>query len=144
MAGTVNLRGILVILWTILTLVTRCAADAVDDLATVSRENVYKILNGSLSDGATHSTCTKDKLVVRREWCVSKGRPVLLRRLLQQLFRGTLSIPERDAYIQAVLCLMSKPSKFSASVAPGAKNRYDDFVGVHVRFFLLKCCLSRC
>lgn len=39
---------------------------------------------------------------------------------------------ERKAYTDAVLCLQSKPSKFPAGVAPGAKTRYDDFVAVHI------------
>lgn len=29
-------------------------------------------------------------------------------------------------------CLQSKPAKTPASVAPGAKTRYDDFVATHI------------
>ncbi len=38
-----------------------------DDLAKIALDNVYKILNGSLSDGSTRTTCTKDTLIVRKE-----------------------------------------------------------------------------
>ncbi|KAF2736727.1 Di-copper centre-containing protein [Polyplosphaeria fusca] len=89
-------------------------ADPVDQLAATALNNVYKVLDGTLSDGATHTKCTKSKLLVRKEY-------------------GALTIPERDSYVKAVLCLMSKPSKLSASQAPGAKNRYDDFVAVHLQ-----------
>jgi len=45
--------------------------------------------------------------------------------------RSTLSATSKKAYINAVLCLQSKPSRTS-SWAPGAKSRYDDFVAVHI------------
>ncbi|KAF2262185.1 Di-copper centre-containing protein [Lojkania enalia] len=78
------------------------SADAVDHLAVVSLH------------GANHTTCTKDKLTVRKEY-------------------GRLTIAERRNYIKAIQCLMTKPSQFSPSEVPGAKNRYDDFVAVHVQ-----------
>ncbi|OTB18066.1 hypothetical protein K445DRAFT_315825 [Daldinia sp. EC12] len=58
-------------------------------------------------------TCTHDNLTVRRPW-------------------GSLSKKERKAYTDAVLCLQSLPAKTPASVAPGAKSRYDDFVATHI------------
>ncbi|KAI1468299.1 Di-copper centre-containing protein [Daldinia caldariorum] len=61
----------------------------------------------------TGQTCTRDNLTVRRPW-------------------GSLSKPERKAYTDAVLCLQSLPAKTPASVAPGAKSRYDDFVATHI------------
>ncbi|KAF2004572.1 Di-copper centre-containing protein, partial [Amniculicola lignicola CBS 123094] len=63
---------------------------------------------------ATHTTCTKEKLIVRKEF-------------------GCLTIAERKAYIKAVKCLIAKPSKLSAAEFPGAKTRYDDFVIVHLQ-----------
>ncbi|KAF3059613.1 hypothetical protein GL218_04835 [Daldinia childiae] len=57
--------------------------------------------------------CTRDNLTVRRPW-------------------GSLSKNERKAYTDAVLCLQSLPAKTPASVAPGAKSRYDDFVATHI------------
>lgn len=43
---------------------------------------------------------------------------------------STLKDTQKTAYINAVLCLQSKPS-ISGSLAPGAKSRYDDFVATH-------------
>ncbi|KAI1654376.1 Di-copper centre-containing protein [Daldinia decipiens] len=57
--------------------------------------------------------CTRDNLTVRRPW-------------------GSLSKNERKAYTDAVLCLQSLPARTPASVAPGAKSRYDDFVATHI------------
>ena len=56
--------------------------------------------------------CTLANVAVRKEW-------------------GNLSKQERREYIAAVKCLASKPAKSGAS-APGAKNRYDDFVATHI------------
>lgn len=38
-----------------------------DVLAQIALNNVYKVLNGTLSGGSTHASCTKDKLTVRKE-----------------------------------------------------------------------------
>lgn len=46
--------------------------------------------------------------------------------------RGALSNAEKKEYISAVKCLQSKPAKYPASVAPGAKSRFDDFVATHI------------
>ncbi|GES57103.1 tyrosinase [Aspergillus terreus] len=61
----------------------------------------------------TNSTCTPQTASVRREW-------------------GSLSKPERREYIDAVLCLASRPSQSDPAIVPGARNRYDDFVAVHI------------
>lgn len=47
-------------------------------------------------------------------------------------FRGDISKEERKAYIDGVLCLLNTPSKLDPELFPGAKNRYDDFVVVHM------------
>jgi len=60
----------------------------------------------------TQGSCNLLNTAVRREW-------------------STLSKTERRAYINAELCLMSKPSE-DPSFAPGARTRYDDFVAVHI------------
>ncbi|KAI4660374.1 uncharacterized protein J4E78_005077 [Alternaria triticimaculans] len=57
--------------------------------------------------------CTLKNVAVRREWSM-------------------LSKPERRNYIDAIKCLHSKPSLTPASVAPGARSRFDDFVVTHV------------
>jgi tyrosinase len=62
---------------------------------------------------AESKTCTKDRLMIRREW-------------------GDVPADERRAYIAAVLCLMESPSKLDPEQYPGAKARYDDFVAVHI------------
>lgn len=47
--------------------------------------------------------------------------------------RGSLRPSERKKYTDAVLCLLEKPPKLSAPDAQGIRNRYDDFVSVHIR-----------
>jgi tyrosinase len=47
--------------------------------------------------------------------------------------RGDLSSAERKAYIAAVQCLMTSPSKLPAGQFPGAHNRYEDFVVTHMQ-----------
>lgn len=82
------------------------AGDAVQDLVAKGRASIEAQL-------AKSTTCTKATLQVRREW-------------------GDLSIAQRKEYIAAVKCLMTKPSKLNPTQFPGAKNRYDDFVVVHM------------
>ncbi|RDL37489.1 uncharacterized protein BP5553_04922 [Venustampulla echinocandica] len=84
-----------------------------DELAQKALDNVYKILDGTLSDGSNHAACTKDKLAIRKEY-------------------GDLTIAERNDYVAAVKCLRTIPSKLSQTQYPGAKTRYDDFVVVHI------------
>jgi len=38
-----------------------------DDLAATALANVYKLLDGTLSDGSSHTACTRDNLIVRKE-----------------------------------------------------------------------------
>ncbi|RDL40550.1 Di-copper centre-containing [Venustampulla echinocandica] len=59
-------------------------------------------------------SCTLANVAIRKEW-------------------GMLSNTERKSYTDAVLCLMSKPSKTNPSEAPGAKTRYDDFTWTHIK-----------
>jgi tyrosinase len=46
--------------------------------------------------------------------------------------RGDLSKVERRDYIDAVLCLSRKPPQTMVTEFPGVRNRYDDFVAVHI------------
>jgi tyrosinase len=48
------------------------------------------------------------------------------------LRRGALSRRQRAAYISAVKCLQTKPSKAPADFIPGSRSRFDDFMGVHI------------
>ncbi|CAL5875210.1 uncharacterized protein PFLUO_LOCUS9514 [Penicillium psychrofluorescens] len=57
--------------------------------------------------------CTMEKLRVRRDW-------------------RAFSRAQKRAYIESVLCLTHLPSSTPAKDARGAKNRYDDFVAVHI------------
>ncbi|KAH9903557.1 Di-copper centre-containing protein [Xylariomycetidae sp. FL2044] len=82
------------------------SADAVSDLWDAAQPNFEAKL-------ASSKTCTKDKLQVRQEW-------------------GDLEAMEKKAYIDAVLCLTTSPSKLDQTKYPGAKTRYDDFVAVHI------------
>ena len=47
-------------------------------------------------------------------------------------FRRTLSKQERLKYIDSVKCLMKKPALTDKKDLPGAKSRYDDFLGTHI------------
>lgn len=63
--------------------------------------------------------------------------------------RHDLTIPQREEYIRAVLCLQSKPPRADKTKYPGLMNRYDDFVLTHetqamhlhstVSMFLRRC-----
>ncbi|KAL2862820.1 tyrosinase family protein [Aspergillus lucknowensis] len=61
----------------------------------------------------SESNCTPLNAAIRREW-------------------GALSKRERKEYIDAVQCLIDKPSQIDPSFAPGARSRFDDFVAVHI------------
>lgn len=43
-----------------------------------------------------------------------------------------MSSSEKKAYISAVKCMLSSPSKSDPALVPGAKSRYDDFVAQHI------------
>ncbi|CAH0023280.1 unnamed protein product [Clonostachys rhizophaga] len=74
-----------------------------------------QVQEGSVSSLSVHGSkrCSLGTASIRRNW-------------------RALSKKERKAYIDAVLCIMNKPSKADPSFAPGAKSRYDDFVAVHI------------
>ncbi|KAK4670793.1 hypothetical protein QC764_603730 [Podospora pseudoanserina] len=59
------------------------------------------------------TTCTLENVAIRREW-------------------GSLSAANRQAYTNAVRCLMEHPSLLDPLEVPGAKTRFDDFVAVHI------------
>ncbi|CAI6335949.1 unnamed protein product [Periconia digitata] len=89
------------------------SADDLETLAQLS-QHAQEVTNSSLSTGKRQlGSCTLRNLSVRREW-------------------GTLSNPERKAYTDAVLCLQKKQSKTPSSLIPGAKSRFDDWIGTHI------------
>ncbi|KAK7189633.1 tyrosinase central domain-containing protein [Paraphaeosphaeria sporulosa] len=107
MAGGSTLRGLYALLVALSLLSALCAADAVSDLQAKGRAAVD-------AEVAKSTTCTKDKLQVRKEW-------------------GDITAAEKKAYIAAVLCITKAPSKLPAASYPGAKSRYDDFVAIHMK-----------
>ncbi|KAG6006830.1 hypothetical protein E4U21_006637 [Claviceps maximensis] len=66
--------------------------------------------------GYGHS-CRPDNIAVRKEW-------------------GDMSRELRMEYIDAVKCLGTIPSRIDPQLAPGARNRYDDFVAAHIMMTL--------
>jgi uncharacterized protein (DUF2062 family) len=46
--------------------------------------------------------------------------------------RRTLSVQNRLKYLDALKCLMKKPPQSSENDIPGARSRYDDFLGTHI------------
>ncbi|KXS97306.1 hypothetical protein AC578_10720 [Pseudocercospora eumusae] len=90
------------------------AADTTDSdkLAQIALRNVARdpvVTGRGLS---SKRTCTFETASRRREW-------------------DTLCPDEKRAYIQAVQCMLQKPS-ISGDLAPGARSRFDDFLGTHI------------
>jgi tyrosinase len=86
------------------------ASEQVDELAQYAQQ----LANATLTDNASkRGTCNINTVAVRREW-------------------NSLSKAERKAYTDAVLCFQSKKAKTPASLIPGAKSRFDDWVGTHI------------
>jgi tyrosinase len=87
------------------------------DAATASQQLEQLLQFAQQQANATltkkRGTCNINNVAVRREW-------------------GSLSKPERKAYTDAVLCLQKKTAKTPASLIPGAKSRFDDWVGTHI------------
>lgn len=77
----------------------------------LAEQGVAKLRSYHASLNSTTS-CNIDTAPVRKEWL-------------------SLSDAEKIAYTDAVKCLMAKPS-VSGDAIPGAKSRFDDFVGVHI------------
>ncbi|KAI6626321.1 hypothetical protein MCOR08_007232 [Pyricularia oryzae] len=83
--------------------------DVVDQLEADTMPKVSEwVASKSNSNG-----CTLENAAVRKEW-------------------SDLSVPEREEYIAAVLCLMKRPSQAPKDEFPGALNRFDDFVAFHM------------
>ena len=51
---------------------------------------------------------------------------------LADKYSRDLSLPERKAYSDALVCLQNLPSALDSSIYPGSKTRYDDFVVAHI------------
>ncbi|KAK4182839.1 hypothetical protein QBC35DRAFT_518606 [Podospora australis] len=100
-------------LWTVALFAGVAAAqtylpDAVDILA---KESLSKVKDWLAKN--PQGSCTLETAVRRKEW-------------------SDLTVAQRKAYTDAVLCLQSKPAKTTSS-APGAKSRFDDYIVVHIQ-----------
>ncbi|KAH9882065.1 hypothetical protein J1614_001237 [Plenodomus biglobosus] len=84
-------------------------ADVYAGLAAINQQ-IFQ----ATQESSQWKTCSPQNIVVRREW-------------------ATFSTSEKENYISAVQCMSKLPSKTPESVCPGCKNRYDDFVGVHIQ-----------
>ncbi|OJJ47300.1 hypothetical protein ASPZODRAFT_65185 [Penicilliopsis zonata CBS 506.65] len=87
-----------------------------EDAASASELSrlVSQAYNQSIDSlSSSNGSCTLETVHVRRNWDV-------------------FSTAEKKEYIDAVLCLQSTSPKTPASVAPGVKTRYDDFVATHI------------
>ncbi|PSN70209.1 Di-copper centre-containing protein [Corynespora cassiicola Philippines] len=88
------------------------ASQQLDQLA----QHAIDQINDDLEDDGENQKrggCTLKTLTVRKEW-------------------GSLSANERKDYTNAVLCLQAKQANTPSSLIPGAKSRFDDFVGLHI------------
>jgi tyrosinase len=86
------------------------ASEQIDQLAQFAQQQA----NATLQDNsAKRGSCNIFNVAVRREW-------------------GSLSKQERKAYTDAVLCLQAKKANTPASLVPGAKSRFDDWVSTHI------------
>lgn len=98
MAGGSTLRRLYAFLVSLSLLSALCAADAVSDLQKKGRAAVD-------AEIAKSTTCTKDKVKVRKEWYVYHHCTISLKGTsLTDLFRGDITAAEKKAYIAAVLC----------------------------------------
>ena len=89
---------------------TAVASSQLDELATFAQQ----LVNSTLSESnKKRGSCNLSNVAIRREW-------------------NALSKKERKSYTDAVLCLQKKQSKTPASLIPGPRSRFDDWVGTHI------------
>lgn len=84
------------------------SAALVAGLAKLTRREITARAQG------TEPSCTREKLVFRREY-------------------GALSHEEKLDYVKAVQCLQTLPPRTPANVSSGVRSRFDDFVAVHIQ-----------
>lgn len=86
------------------------AAAKLEQLSSYALDQTLANLPSSSEDS---EACTRETLRIRRDW-------------------RTFSKPEKEDYINSVLCLQELPSRTPSHLAPGAKTRYDDFLATHI------------
>lgn len=95
-------------------LVLPTAASMSTEKAALQLDYLARVALGVATENlAQHKGCTKETLLVRRNWRAFSDR-------------------EKRDYIKSVRCLQKKPARTPATLAPGAKTRYDDFVATHI------------
>ncbi|KAF2824959.1 Di-copper centre-containing protein [Ophiobolus disseminans] len=82
-----------------------------DDVDKLEEASLAKYEAYLAKKNDTHG-CTLENASKRQEW-------------------HDMTIPQREEYIRAVLCLQSLPPKADKAKYPGVMNRYDDFVLTH-------------
>ncbi|EFQ33949.1 hypothetical protein CGRA01v4_12430 [Colletotrichum graminicola] len=86
-------------------------AETYDLLADLTKQAMDALTESGA--GSKRSDCNIFNARYRRDW-------------------ASLSSTEKKEYISAVQCMLTSPSKSDPAFAPGARNRYDDFVAVHI------------
>ncbi|KAJ0122034.1 fad binding domain-containing protein [Diaporthe amygdali] len=81
-------------------------------LAKLQRQALASLKTAG-SNSTSSQSCSLENAAVRKDWIA-------------------LTPEEKKDYIGAVQCLLTLPSKSDPAFAPGARNRYDDFVAVHI------------
>ncbi|KAF1928176.1 Di-copper centre-containing protein [Didymella exigua CBS 183.55] len=89
---------------------TAVAADQLDQLSNFAQEQTNSTLS---TNSKKRKGCSLSNVAVRREY-------------------SSLSKKERKSYTDAVLCLQKKRTKTPASLIPGSRSRFDDWVGTHL------------
>ncbi|KAK2038065.1 Di-copper centre-containing protein [Colletotrichum somersetense] len=87
------------------------SAETYDLLADLNKQAIDALTASGA--GNKRSSCNIFNARYRRDW-------------------ASFSTTERKDYISAVQCMLTSPSKSDPAFAPGARNRYDDFVAVHI------------
>ncbi|KAH7378447.1 hypothetical protein DE146DRAFT_320127 [Phaeosphaeria sp. MPI-PUGE-AT-0046c] len=93
--------------------ITQAAVLQTRDLLQDLQNQAIQSLKEAESNGGPTKSCTTENASVRQDW-------------------EMMGSDDRKAYITAVQCLMSSPSKSDPARVPGARTRYDDFVAQHI------------
>ncbi|OLN87556.1 Grixazone synthase 1 [Colletotrichum chlorophyti] len=84
-----------------------------DVLADLQEQAMAALRDAESGSVSKRGSCNLFNARVRRDW-------------------ESFSAREKKDYISAVQCMLTSPSKSDPAFAPGARNRYDDFVAVHI------------
>lgn len=104
------------------------AVDPLDALAQLQRHAYDTLERNDVVSKRDSEACSLANTAIRQDWYVDSVKNLHL----LTLPREHMSKPDRKAYIEAVQCLRTLPSKSDTLWAPAAKTRFDDFVAIHV------------